>query len=630
VKDVDQLVTLYAIDFLEPSQRATVGQYFRAHPQAMDNLLGMLQSVKDAEESIRSKQYQYLYWKNSLPLSTDPRSSVIIANAIDGARAEKLGFIKGERYKRAAGDPEVLHYYTRKWSPPPVFTQGIIATVQQTGDGINYTTAAPINPQVGTMITDKRVISYIQRNRGLESTFIPIYAFDGELIGYERMLDPKIVREHLKGNNTQLHVAIGKRLGRIAEENIAKVVNQSVIKSMVDQWKDGVAAGRQAEYEAVDSSTDKQVARAWEVIPADMKEALQQAFNGPVMIRKELVEDTIGYHNMSALEIFTGDASLDENTRKAVIGLVQTVFFGGAKGMQVFLAAEQGLKEAVAFAKDTIIVRSLSVPYNNFIASIHLVLANGVPITKVIKWYRHGMKEIQDFNRLERERVQLTIKIAGTKDATEKRQLEALRNSKVAAIKRLSIYPLIAAGDLSDLPEGLEDSPSHTYLGDLASWMNNHLRQKVHPKAPAYLANALFAKDSTIHDAMSKAIQAGDFLARYAIYQHMIETGHQQDDAIDTVRDELVSYQSNPGRMRAGLEAYGMIWWSQFTIRAQNVILNRFRKNPFSFMVSQGLAGVMGTAGPFDGFITERGLDNSVGLDNIYASHSAYVYAKVF
>jgi hypothetical protein len=160
--------------------------------------------------------------------------------------------------------------------------------------------------------------------------------------------------------------------------------------------------------------------------------------------------------------------------------------------------------------------------------------------------------------------------------------------------------------------------------------VSGHLSKKVHPKAPRYLANALFAKDSMMHDAMSKAIQAGDFLARYAIYQHMIETGHQQEDAIDTVRDELVSYQTNPGRMRAGLETYGMVWWSQFTIRAQNVILNRFRKNPFSFMVSQGLAGVAGTPGPFDGFITERGMDNSIGVDNIFTAPSAYVYYKAF
>jgi hypothetical protein len=180
------------------------------------------------------------------------------------------------------------------------------------------------------------------------------------------------------------------------------------------------------------------------------------------------------------------------------------------------------------------------------------------------------------------------------------------------------------------LPEGLDEAPSHTYLGDLGGWVNNHLRTKIHPKAPTYLANALFAKDSMLHDAMSKAIQAGDFLARYAIYQHNLETGVQQQDAIDIVRDELVSYQTNPGRMRGGLEAYGMLWWSQFTIRAQNVILNRFRKNPFSFFVSQGLAGVAGTPGPFDGFITERGLDNSIGVDNVFTAPSAYIYSKTY
>jgi hypothetical protein len=272
----------------------------------------------------------------------------------------------------------------------------------------------------------------------------------------------------------------------------------------------------------------------------------------------------------------------------------------------------------------------LSVPYNNFMASMHLVLANGVPPAKLVKWYRQGMREIQAYTRLERERIQLNIQIAATDNLAEKTRLRAIQASKLEALQRLSIWPLIEAGDLSDLPEGLEDTPSHSYLGDLAGWVNNHLRAKVHPKAPTYLANALFAKDSALHDAISKAIQAGDFLARYAIYRHMIEKGSTTDFARDTVRDELISYQTNPGRMRAGLETYGMIYWSQFTIRAQNVILNRFRRNPFSFMVSQGMGSALGTPGPLDGAIWERGLDNSVGLDQVFSAHSAYIYAKAF
>jgi hypothetical protein len=261
---------------------------------------------------------------------------------------------------------------------------------------------------------------------------------------------------------------------------------------------------------------------------------------------------------------------------------------------------------------------------------MHLVIANGVPPSRMAKWYRQGMREVQAYNRLQREVIQLRIQIAGTTDDVEKERLRTTQTAKRRSIERLSIYPLIEAGELSDLPEGLEESPSHSYLGDLAGWMNNHLREKVHPKAPAILANALFAKDSTLHDALSKAIQAGDFLARYAIFQHMVENGATVEKARDEVRDELISYQTNPGRMRASLETYGMIWWSQFTLRAQNVLLNRFRKNPFSFFVSQGLGNVVGTPGPLDGAIYERGIDNSTGLDQMWGSPTATIHYKVF
>lgn len=629
VADVDQLVTLFAIEALPASERAAVANYFTQHRDSMNKLVGMLKHIKDTELADLDPRYENVTWKVSLPLSTDPRNSTVIGNSVKGATLLALGYTRGEKYPQSSGDPESdLYYYHRKWSPPPVFTQGIVATVQQTMMGINFATAASITPEVGTMLASRQAINYINRHKGRGSKLIPIHNLKGDVAGYERLLDPAIVRKTLGAGNTMLHVSIGKKLGRITEEKLAKQINQEAIKIMYDTWKADEEAGRGDQYEAVNSTTDKQVARAWENIPGPIKAQLEDAFEGQVMVRRDLLANTIGYHNAGVLEIYTGDASLDPKTRKMMLGLLQTVFFG-PKGTQILLAAEQAIKEGVATAKDLIIVRSMVVAWQNMQASAHLVLANGVPPAKIIKFYREGMADVRSYNRLQREVMQLRIQIAGTTNPVEQERLRAQQLSKRNAIRRLRIYPLIEAGELSDLPEGLEESPSHSYLGDLAGWMNNHLRQ-IHPKAPAAVANALLAKDSAIHDALSKTIQAGDFLARYAIYQHMIEQGADPEKARDDVRDELVSYQTNPGRMRAALESYGMIWWSQFTLRAQNVLLNRFRKNPFSFFVSQALGDFMGTPGPLDGAIYERGLDNSLGLDQVISSPMAHIYAKVY
>lgn len=628
VADVDQLVTLYAIEFLEASERAKVAGYFRDHREAMDNLVGMLKHTKDASTKDSKHQYRYVYWKDSLPLQTDPRASVVIAGAVKGAQLEQLGYVKGKRYPRTAGDPQEMHYYTRKYSPPPVFTQGVIATVQQTAMGINYATASTISPEVGTMITNRQLVEYIQQNKGRDSTLIPVHNFQGEIVGYERLLDPAIVREGLKAENTQLHLSIGAKLGRITEEKLAHEVNRAAVQLMVNDWKAAQGAGLENEYESVNSSTDKQVARSWEVVPADVKTMLEEAFDGPVMVRKHLLANVVGYHKAGLLEIFTGDASIEPTTRKALLGLVQTVFMG-PKGTQILLGAEQALKEGVATAKDLIIVRSLSVPINNFMSAVNQVFANGVPLPILIKRYRQGMKELRDYYRLQREVIELTVKIAGAA-AGDRERLRTLQTAKRRSIERLSIYPLIQAGQLTDLPEGLEETPNHSYLGDLAGWMDKHLREKVHPKAPVVVANALFAKDTMLHDAMSKAIQAGDFLARYTIYMHQLDQGADAQEAMDVVRDELIAYQMNPGRMRAMLEDYGLVWWSQFTLRAQNVLLRRFRRNPFSFFVTQGMAGISGTPGPLDYGIMERGVDTSLGMDNIVSAPSAYIWSKIF
>ena len=627
VADVDQLVTLYAIEALSEVQRNKIKRHFLAHPSQMENLIGLLKKVRAEESKHLRDQYRYTYWKGELPLTTDPRHSIVIAGRIQGAKLEQLGYTKGDKYKQSAGDPQSdLYYYTRPYAPPPVFAQGIIATVQQTAMGINYTTAATITPEVGTMITNRRLVDYIKRNQGTASKLIPIHNFQGQVVGYERMLDRKKVREYTGSNNTLLHISIGQKLGRILEERWANTFNQQAIQILVNQWENGKQRGTQDQYESVNSTTNKQIARAWEVVPGHIKKQLEDAFGGPVMIRKDLIENTLGYHNAGVGDVFTGDASLNDTTRKAMMAIAQTIFMG-PRAAQILYASEAAIKEGVATARDWIIVRSISVAYNNFMASIYLVVANGVPVKDLIRYYRQGMQDVRVYNRLQNENIELLVKIAAAQ-GTEKTRLQTLQKSKLAAMKRLSIHPLIEAGELSDLPEGLIESPDNTYLGDISGWLNKKM-SVIHPKMPMVAANLMIAKDSQFHDTLSKAVQVGDFLARYAVFQHMVNTGQGIENARDTVRDEFIAYAINPGRARGYAENMGLIHWSQFTIRAQKVLLNRLRRNPFSFFVSQLGSTVTGSDGPFQMSVTERGWDNSTGLDNVFNASSAHIYSKL-
>jgi hypothetical protein len=60
------------------------------------------------------------------------------------------------------------------------------------------------------------------------------------------------------------------------------------------------------------------------------------------------------------------------------------------------------------------------------------------------------------------------------------------------------------------------------------------------------------------------------------------------------------------------------------------VLLRRFRENPFSFFVSTLHAGAMGTDGPYEMALTERGLDNTLGIDQMFGAASAHIWWKLF
>ena len=627
VADVDQLVTLYAIDLLTKEQRARMSRIFEGYPTQITRLSGLLQKITEEETKQLTNDHVYQHWKGSLPLTVDERHSIVISGPVNGARLEQLGYKRADKYKQSAGDPvKDMYYYVRPYAPPPVFSQGIIATVKQTALGVNYTTATTISPEVGTKITKLNLVAGITRNLGTAPKLIPVHNAQGLVIAYERMLDRDMVRKYTNSNNTLLHISIGQKLGRILEERWALRFNEEAIQIMFNQWEQGKLRGMEDQYEAINRSTNKQIVRAWKVVPADIKRKMEKLFDGPVMVRRDLIEQIIGYHDAGVGDIFTGDASLSQETRQALIGIAQTVLMG-PRAAQILYAAESAIAEGVATARDWIIVRSVSVATNNALASLNLVVANGVPPKQIFQLYRRGLADIRVYNRLTVQSMELMVQIAGTQ-GDERKRLETLHKAKQAQMKRLSIYPLIELGELSDLPEGLIESPDNTYLGDFTGWLNKKL-SFIHPKMPMVVANIAIAKDSEFHDTLSKAIMAGDFLGKYTIFMHMVNSGMGIEAAKNRVRDEFVAYQTNYGRARGYAEKMGMIHWSQFTIRAQKVLLNRLRQNPFSFFVSQMGSGLTGTDGPWELSVTERGLDNSTGLDQVFGAPSAHIYSKL-
>lgn len=103
--------------------------------------------------------------------------------------------------------------------------------------------------------------------------------------------------------------------------------------------------------------------------------------------------------------------------------------------------------------------------------------------------------------------------------------------------------------------------------------------------------NLLITKDTALYRGLNRSVQYGDFIAKAVLYDHMAEQGVDQRTILDTLAEEFVNYNRLAGRGRDFLESIGLLWFFNYKLRIQKVLLNTIRERPVSFGLFAGGVG---------------------------------------
>lgn len=105
-----------------------------------------------------------------------------------------------------------------------------------------------------------------------------------------------------------------------------------------------------------------------------IKDAAREVFNeqDTLMIRKDLVNDALGFHQASVRDAFTGVSRWSPETQKSFVEVAQV--FMGQKAYERLVKGEDLLTDAVSYVKTTIVVRSMTVIWENLLSNnLHLM-----------------------------------------------------------------------------------------------------------------------------------------------------------------------------------------------------------------------------------------------------------------
>jgi hypothetical protein len=294
-------------------------------------------------------------------------------------------------------------------------------------------------------------------------------------------------------------------------------------------------------------------------------------------------------------------------TAKAYRGMNDEQAERYAKRAAVYVRRGEGVWQAVMKeTKDIFVIKSGVSALSNIVSNLTLLKLYGVSNVSAVKDMRIAWVGAQDYTRDTGRLFELENALAtntASNVAETKREIVQLKD----AIARNPIRIMIEEGLMPTIVEDISEEE------DPYSFKSRFVRQtdKYTGKLNKYVKETgkqvYMAHDTQMYKGLSQLVQLSDFVARYALYQHLVnrkENPIAHKFAIQEVSDAFINYDVPMNRHLQYMDDMGLMMFNKYFLRIQRVIRGRFKHAPGKVLM------LLLAQGYFDHFPTA--LDSSI------------------
>lgn len=624
VQMIDQLVTLKLLAQSSEQDLNTLAEFVRDEPTAMQFMLSYLKGQRATELAKATEGLaKFNHYKGELPSDNQVAGHIVVKpdeehESMIAKGYKWIGAYSGSSLERGTGTSKPAsqsYYFSPDGSARAAFSQGIAQNIQQTAYGVHANTGRSLGATAGG-ITDKALVAQLAKNMNSEAAgpenLSPVFGLDGQVIAFERSLDPEQLKKIQRPQN--LPAMLGRWRGRQAEEIWGSKINEDLVDALAEMYNNDLTADRDR-YVNLFTSSDPIIRDAVSILPFELKELAEKKFGeGKFMVRRNLVDQVIGYRNASVTDIWTGNTRWSKNTQEIV--QKSLMHFLGTDAYRILANGERNWQAMMASVRTNIVVRSLIVPAANFVAGTFQLAARGVSPLAIAKGVPAKVAEIEFFTKTMREKIQLEAeRWASEHDVQKTRAIDARLQVMEDSLRHLSIWPLIEAGEFSTIADVGQTAEE---LGIGPNNIMDKLSQAV-DQLPGGLREAAkvgyLARDTSLFQALQKSVQYSDFVMKAIYFDHLTKDQKMPSTAAKAlVTEEFVNYDLLPGRNRAYLENMGLMWFMNFKIRSTKIALSMIRNNPFNLLMFSIMPHPFGADIPVTGNFLSKLFEGLLGF----------------
>lgn len=588
VAQLDKLITLYALEAMSKTDREVLSSLAQTEIEGMDFATSYLvgqrkDEMAKAKSDMRATLNQY---KGYIPGETKQGVNLIVAEDSQFADLIEKSYVRLGTYQGSSANrgPARSYYFAPVQAQAP-FSQGILQNVRNTAGGVDLGTGFTMGTMVAGRITDKpsvdRITKALARGERGNEPLLPVYDDKGNVVAYEQSIDPNMLK-HIEGEN-HLARAIGVWRGRQVEEAKAQRFNDMLIENLHSMYENDIkmSASNKSQYvNLLGSKLDPVTADALKLMNSETRQKAESLFGeGELWVRRDMLNDALGYRAASVGDAWSGNSRWSPETldtfKKAMLGVF------GNRAYKYVMGGENLVQNLVKEAKTLIVVKSVVVPAVNFLANLYQMVGRGVPVKNIAKSIPQKTAEINQYLKSRLRQVDAEAELRAATNPNQIRKLKAEIQSITDSHKRMSIWPLLEAGEFSSIADAgigrddilITEGKLHEYMDKLA----DKLPKSVH-NAGRY---ALITKDTALFQGIQKTVEYSDFIAKAIIYDDLTQRkGKTREEALGRVTEEFINYDRLPGRFRGYMESVGLMWFYNFKIRSAKVAVSMIRNNP--------------------------------------------------
>ncbi|AHV82680.1 virion RNA polymerase [Escherichia phage vB_EcoP_PhAPEC7] len=588
VAQLDKLITLYALEAMNKSDREMLSSLAQTEVDGMDFATSYLvgqrkDEMAKAKSDMRATLNQY---KGHIPSENKQGVNLIVAEDNQFADLIEKSYVRLGTYQGSSANrgPARSYYFAPVQAQAP-FSQGILQNVRDTAGGVDLGTGFTMGSMVAGRITDKpsvdRITKALARGERGNEPLLPVYDDKGNVVAYEQSIDPNMLK-HIEGEN-HLARAIGIWRGRQVEEAKAQRFNDMLIENLHSMYENDIkmSASNKSQYvNLLGSKLDPVTADALKLMNSETRQKAESLFGeGELWVRRDMLNDALGYRAASVGDAWSGNSRWSPETldtfKKAMLGVF------GNRAYKYTMGGENLVQNLVKEAKTLIVVKSVVVPAVNFLANLYQMVARGVPVKNIAKSIPQKTAEINQYLKSRLRQVDAEAELRAATNPNQIRKLKAEIQSITDSHKRMSIWPLLEAGEFSSIADAgigrddilITEGKLHEYMEKLADKLPKSVRT-----AGRY---ALITKDTALFQGIQKTVEYSDFIAKAIIYDELTQRkGKTREEALGRVTEEFINYDRLPGRFRGYMESVGLMWFYNFKIRSAKVAVSMIRNNP--------------------------------------------------